>query len=272
MRIVVLLCLCLTVLTTQGFGQVIVAHRGASHDAPENTLAAFKLAWQQGSDGVEGDFYLTKDKQIVCIHDRDTKRTTGVKKVVEDSTLAELQALEYGGWKDRKWKGEKIPTFAEVLKSVPAGKLFVIELKSKQKIVPVLASQLRDLNPRGIDLLIISFDPATVAACRQQMPGVRAHWLTSFSQPRGEKGFQPTAESIARTVRETKASGVGMKGQRQVVNAEFVDDLKRQGCSEFHVWTIDALQDAEYFQELGAYGITTNRPAMIGKIREVLAP
>ena len=55
-----------------GTGQEIVAHRGASFDAPENTLAAFRLAWEQGSDGVEGDFYLTRDHQIVCIHDRST--------------------------------------------------------------------------------------------------------------------------------------------------------------------------------------------------------
>jgi glycerophosphoryl diester phosphodiesterase len=59
------------------WSQMIVAHRGASYDAPENTLAAFKLAWQQQSDGIEGDFYLTADRQIVCIHDADTKRTAG---------------------------------------------------------------------------------------------------------------------------------------------------------------------------------------------------
>ena len=272
MRFLVLLCLSLSVLTSQGFGQVIVAHRGASHDAPENTLAAFNLAWQQGSDGVEGDFYLTQDNQIVCIHDRNTKRTTGVSKVVEDSTLDELRELEYGGWKDSKWKGEQIPTFAEVLKSVPAGKLFVIELKSKQKIVPVLAAQLRVLDTSGIELMIISFDVATVVACQQQIPDVRVHWLTSFSQPRGVNGFRPTAESIAKTVREAKVAGVGMKGQRQAVTPDFVEKLKAQGCSEFHFWTIDSQEDAEYFQKLGAYGITTNRPAVIGKIRKNLEP
>ena len=65
------------------WSQMIVAHRGASHDAPENTLAAFKLAWQQQSDGIEGDFYLTADQQIVCIHDPDTERTAGTKRMVE---------------------------------------------------------------------------------------------------------------------------------------------------------------------------------------------
>jgi len=251
-----------------GASQEIVAHRGASFDAPENTLAAFKLAWKQGSDGVEGDFYLTRDNQIVCIHDRGTKRTTGVEKNVEGSTLAELRELEYGSWKDRKWKGEQIPTFAEVFRSIPDGGLFVIELKSKAKIVPFLASQLKALDTGKIRLLIISFDPATVAACRQQIPGVRAHWLTSFSKPRNTQHFQPTAADIAGVVKKSGASGVGMKGNRDVIDEKFITELTENGCKEFHVWTIDKTEDAAYFKKLGAYGITTNRPALIGKVRD----
>ena len=251
-----------------GTGQEIVAHRGASFDAPENTLAAFRLAWEQGSDGVEGDFYLTRDHQIVCIHDRSTSRTTGVGKTVEDSTLAELRELEYGSWKDRKWEGEKIPTFREVFSSVPEGGLFVIELKSKAKIVPFLASQLKVLDRGKIRLLIISFDAATVAACRQQIPNVRAHWLTSFSKAKNAQNLKPSAADIARIVKETGAAGVGMKGNRDVIDEQFIKELNDKGCKEFHVWTIDKPEDAAYFKKLGAYGITTNRPALIGKVRD----
>ena len=251
-----------------GSSQEIVAHRGASFDAPENTLAAFKLAWEQGSDGVEGDFYLTRDNQIVCIHDRGTSRTTGVSKTVEGSTLAELRELEYGSWKDRKWEGEKIPTFQEVFRSVPEGGLFVIELKSKVKIVPFLASQLKSLDAGKIRLLIISFDPATVAACHQQIPDVRAHWLTNFSKPRNAQHFQPSAADIARIVKESGAAGVGMKGNRDVIDEQFIKELNDKGCKEFHVWTIDKPEDAAYFKKLGAYGITTNKPALIGKVRD----
>lgn len=267
MRFWIPLILLLIGWAVPGSGQVIVAHRGASFDAPENTLAAFELAWQQGSDGVEGDFYLTRDNKIVCIHDGGTTRTTGVSKVVEDSTLAELRELEYGGWKDEKWKGEKIPTFQEVFQSVPEGGLFVIELKSKAKIVPFLASQLKTLDKGKIRLLIISFDAATVAACHQQIPEVRAHWLTSFSKSKKSKQFQPSAATIARIVKENGAAGVGMKGNRDVIDEQFVKQLKQFGCPEFHVWTIDKKDDAAYFKKLGAYGITTNKPALIGEIR-----
>jgi glycerophosphoryl diester phosphodiesterase len=89
----------LALLTTSAFAEpFIVAHRGASADAPENTLPAFELAWKQGADAIEGDFHLTRDGKIVCIHDYDTQRVSGSKRVVKDSTLDELRALDAGAW------------------------------------------------------------------------------------------------------------------------------------------------------------------------------
>jgi glycerophosphoryl diester phosphodiesterase len=243
-------------------GQMIVAHRGASYDAPENTLAAFRLAWQQGADGIEGDFYVTADRQIVCIHDADTLKTAGRKLIVEQSTLAQLRELEYGGWKHAKFKGEPIPTFAEVLATVPRGKTFVIELKSKLPIVPVLVDQLQKADTNGIELVIIAFDQATAAECKQRLPQVKVHWLTSFKYETSPP--TPTAKEIADTVRRLQVDGVGMKGDPQLIDAEFVKTLRDGGCPEFHVWTIDSVIDAQHFQQLGAFGITTNLPAVIG--------
>jgi glycerophosphoryl diester phosphodiesterase len=76
--------------------QIIVAHRGASYDAPENTIAAFKEAWKQNADGVEGDFYVIRDQQIVCIHDANTERTGGRKldsKPIDPCRLAGVGGL-----------------------------------------------------------------------------------------------------------------------------------------------------------------------------------
>ena len=70
---------------------MIVAHRGASGEAPENTIPAFNLAWKQGADAIEGDFHLTKDGHVVCIHDANTKKVAGKNLVVKDTTLAELK-------------------------------------------------------------------------------------------------------------------------------------------------------------------------------------
>ncbi len=252
------------VLTREARAQLIVAHRGASQDAPENTLAAFKLAWDQNCDGIEGDFYLTADNEIVCIHDNDTKRTTGVDCAVEKSTLSRLRELDAGRWKGATWSGERIPTFEEVFRTVPAGRLFVIELKSKSAIVPVLASELRRLDASKIRILIISFDADTVRACKKHLPTIPVHWLTSFKQATPGSPYLPTAEQIAQTVRSCGADGVGMKGVREVITKNFVDRLKAEGCQDYHVWTIDSPDDARYFSDLGVVGITTNLPAEIG--------
>jgi glycerophosphoryl diester phosphodiesterase len=262
LRIALICLLATTIDVSLSLGQMIVAHRGASHDAPENTLAAFELAWQRESDGIEGDFYLTSDGKIVCIHDNDTERTAGIKQVVERSTLAQLRELEYGGWKGPRWKGEIIPTFEQVLETVPDGKTFVIELKSKRPIVPVLAAELGRLDTGAIKLLIITFDQETAKACKQRMPSIPVHWLTSFKKKINLR-YQPTAQQIAETVREIGAEGVGMKGMSEVIDAKFIRQLGAGGCDDFHVWTIDSVDDARYFQDLGAFGITTNRPGMI---------
>ena len=93
----------------------IIAHRGASKLRPENTLPAFKLALEQNADGIEGDFHLTKDHQIVCLHDSATDRVAHVHKVVKDSTLAELKKLDVGAWFNQDWLGVQIPTLREIL-------------------------------------------------------------------------------------------------------------------------------------------------------------
>ncbi|KAA5539430.1 glycerophosphodiester phosphodiesterase [Roseiconus nitratireducens] len=243
--------------------QWIVGHRGASFDAPENTVSAFRLAWDQGADAVEADFYLTSDDKIVCIHDADTERTTGVKHVVAQTPLETLRTLDAGSWKDERWRGEPVPTFEEVLAAIPDNKGFVIELKIGPEIVPVLEAEIKRLNAPRDRLIFISFKADTIAACKRAFPNMRAHWLTSFKQHAVTGEWQPTASEIARTVKECHADGVGMKGNREVIDREFIERLRHEGCGEFHVWTVDSPDDARYFKQLGAAAITTNRPQYI---------
>jgi len=250
--------------------QWIFPHRGASFDAPENTLAAFKLAWRQGADAVEADFYLTADDRMICIHDRTTKRTTGVEKTVARCTTDELRALEAGSWKGPEWRGERLPTFAEVLQTIPDDKGFVVELKVGPEIVPALKRELADVGASlKKRLVVISFHADTIAECKRQFPDIRAHWLTGFKRDEPSGRWAPDAETVARTVADCQADGVGMNGKREVVDADFIRRLRAGGVDEFHVWTIDSPSDAEFFQQLGAAAITTNRPALI---REHLEP
>ena len=86
---------------------LIIAHRGESFDAPENTLASINLAWERGAGAVEIDVHLSKDNQIVVIHDSNTKRVGAKNKKVSKQTLSELKKLDIGSWKNVKWKDEK---------------------------------------------------------------------------------------------------------------------------------------------------------------------
>ncbi len=94
---------------------LIIAHRGESYDAPENTLASINLAWQRDADAVEIDVRLSKDNKVVVFHDKTTRRLGGRNESVKNQTLEELKELDVGSWKSEKYKNEKIPTLTEVL-------------------------------------------------------------------------------------------------------------------------------------------------------------
>ena len=116
----------------------IIAHRGSSYLAPENTRAAVELAWQEGADAVEGDFRLTADGHIVAMHDATLKRTAGVDRRVVQCSLEELRTYDVGSWKGPQFAGHCVPTLAELLATVPAGKRFFVEVKSDREIIEPL--------------------------------------------------------------------------------------------------------------------------------------
>ena len=181
------------------FAQQVIAHRGASFDAPENTLAAFRLAWEQGADGIEGDFYLTADGEIVCLHDSDTGRTGGRKLSVGQSTLAELRKVDVGAWRGDKFRGEPIPTLAEVLGVVPEGKKIFVEIKCGPQIVPRVQRDLVRSHLKPAQVTIISFHESVIDAVRKQLPDYKANLLASLP---------PAAEGQPARVRSGAALGL----------------------------------------------------------------
>ena len=126
---------------------LIIAHRGESFDAPENTLSSVNLAWERDAEAVEVDVRLSKDNHVVVFHDRTTKRIGNRSEKVKNQTLAELRELDVGSWKSEIYVNEKIPTLAEVLQTVPDGKRIIIEIKSSQKTIPYLVE---DINNSGL--------------------------------------------------------------------------------------------------------------------------
>lgn len=238
----------------------IVAHRGASHDAPENTLPAFNLAWKQGADAIEGDFHLTSDGKIVCIHDYDTKRVSGHKHVVKSTTLDQLRALDAGEWFKPEFKGTKIPTFAEVAATVPAGRKFYIEVKCGPEIVPTLLRGIVDSGLDASQIVVISFNAPVIRKMKKQAPGFKACWLSSFGK---SSPLDPGTVKVLATLRDIKADGFSSKSDERL-DAGYVNLIRNAGF-EYHCWTVDDPNVARRFLGLGAQSITTNRPAFLRK-------
>jgi len=237
----------------------IVAHRGASRDAPENTIAAFELAWRQGADAIEGDFHLTKDNRIVCIHDSTTKRTAGVNVSVAKSTLAKLRKLDVGKRRGAKWSGQRIPTLEEVLAIVPAGKQLLIEIKCGPEIVGALKKVLESSRLKNQQTVIISFNAKVIAEAKKQLPKRKALWLTSLRKDKKTGSWSSAHQKVLATLKDIQADGLDCQANPTAIDRTFMSQLRSRGL-ELHVWTVDDLKTALYFQEIGASSITTNRP------------
>ncbi len=235
----------------------IVAHRGCSADAPENTVSAFQLAWERGADVIEGDFFMTSDNVIVCFHDKTTKRLGGGGLRVSSTPYEQLRALDVGAWKDPKWKGTRIPTLAEVLATLPAdkGRMF-IEIKDGVRIVKPLAEQLNKTGFAKSRLTIICFNQAVIAACKKAMPDVDAIWVASTKtyEKMGVPGLIETAKQL-------RADGVDVQASH-AITPEFGKALRENGL-QYHCWTVNELRLARHMAKMGVDSITTDRPGFL---------
>ncbi len=239
----------------------LIAHRGASQHAPENTLAAFNLAWEHGADGIEGDFRLTADGHIVCVHDADLQRVGGSDLVVAESTLSELQAIDVGSWKDPSFHAERIPTLEDVLAALPAGGKFFIEIKAGPEIVPVLARSLAISGVLPSSVTVIAFSEDVIAASVDLLSGVEACWITAYEET--DRGWVPNETDVLTTLGSLNAAGLDCQAHG-CITPDFVSALREADLS-FHVWTVDDVQIAQRFWKLGVDSITTNRPKELRK-------
>ncbi len=237
----------------------LIAHRGESFDAPENTLAAFNLAWERKVPAFELDVHVTGDGGLIVSHDADTKRTTGVQKIIKESTLEELQKLDAGSWKGARWAGEKMPTLLKSLRTIPDRGRCFIEIKVGPEAIAPLVDVVRESGKRPEQLAIISFHADTIAEAKRKLPQLKAYYLSAFRQDKATQAWTPTADELIRKAKELKADGLDLAANGPLDRA-FVDQVKKAGL-EFYVWTVDKPADARRFVEMGVDGITTNRPA-----------
>ena len=152
---------------------LVVAHRGASGYAPENTMSSFALALEQGADAVELDVHLSRDGRVVVIHDERLERTTDGHGFVRDHTLAELKRLDAGAWLEARFAGERLPSLDEVLEWAHGRTFVAIELKNAPLWYPDLERKVAELVERhgmAENVLVISFDHQALQRLRAISP------------------------------------------------------------------------------------------------------
>ena len=236
----------------------LIAHRGESVDAPENTLPAYKTAVERDF-GFECDIYLSMDGRVFTFHDKNLKRTTGGANTNRcvDATWAELEKVDVGNW--GKWKGSKFAgtrpaLLEEVLELARDGRQIYIEVKTGPEIVPHVKKVFEgQTNATPSNVLFITFNRKTCKALKKTLPKYKTLWLVS--PKKGTPLAKP--EAVVAKLKELGVDGIDCRYRGSVVTKEYVKAIRDAGF-EFHVWTVDDLPTAVEAFKRGAQTVTTN--------------
>lgn len=252
----VLLLLCQGMIAQVGAGFQVIAHRGASGVAPENTLVAIEKAIELKADMIEIDVHLTKDNQLVVIHDHTLDRTTTGTGDIKEKTLAEIRELDAGSWKDAKYKGEKVPTLEEVLAAVEGKANLLIEIKEGEKHYPgigaAVAAAVKKRN--GYDWCIVqSFSQDVLDEIMTIDEKIELHRLLAVGPfPKLADRNDPEA-----TGKWAKIAAFNPNYRRAKKGK--IKKLHANGYRIF-VWTVNSKASFDELKARGVDGIITNYP------------
>ncbi len=236
----------------------IIAHRGASADAPENTLESVQLAWRQNTDAVEIDVQLTADGEIVVFHDDDTGRMTGESGLLKDIIWPELRRLKI----ERNGIQTHIPLLSDILPTIPQDKFLVIELKSGPEIVPPLRRLMDTFQIKCENVQFISLIEETIQKVFIDFPGYETQRVFEFL------GEEPNTKELLHYAKQTPFTGIDLEAGDYLTEA-FIKEIHRFN-KKIYVWTVDDLSVAQQLAEFGIDGITTNRPGYLRANLETL--
>ncbi len=239
---------------------LIIAHRGDSANAPENTLVAFRLAYENGADGIELDVMLSADRQLVVIHDDTLDRTSNGHGEVGEIPLTALRELDAGAWFSPKFKGEPIPLLDEVFTELGGKFLINVELKNyktPKDQLPELVVALVEKHALSDSVLLSSFNARNLLRAKSLAPEIRTGLLTMpglLGLPmRGFLGRRYGADDLHPYYRDVSAKMV---------------QTRHQIGQKVNVWTVDAPNDLRRMQSCGVDMIICNDPAHARQILE----
>ncbi len=240
---------------------LIVAHRGSSGRAPENTLAAFEMALEQGSDMIECDVRLTKDEEVVVFHDRTLDRTTNGKGPIEEQTLEELKRLDAGSWFSSRFSGERIPTLCEALRLLENRAFLNIELKADSRTHrrhDLLEEQvLRAVKNQQAESRVFlgSFNHRLVRVIKERNPQLMTAVIYKATR---DFPFRPS-----RLV--TRAKADAFVCGRWWLRSRLLTDVQDHHIPIF-VYTVNRENDVKKMARLNVDGVITNFPDIVNNI------
>jgi glycerophosphoryl diester phosphodiesterase len=233
----------------------LIAHRGASGHAPENTEAAFALALEMGAGAVELDVHQTKDGELVVIHDENLRRTGRRRGEIAKMTFKELLAADVGSWFSPKFKGEGVPTLEEVMDLCEGRAEVHIEIKQGSRLYPGIEEKVVAMIQRREAwrwTLISSFDHGALYVTRSIDNKARLGYLLGW-----------TRLSVAfEEMEDLKAESLNLSHRQ--VSAKVVRDAHARGRKVL-VYTVNAQKDADKMAKIGVDGIFSNFPELAVK-------
>lgn len=232
-----------------------IAHRGASGNAPENTLAAFKKAIEIGVDAVELDLHGSADGEVVVIHDASLDRTTDHSGPVNQTALETIKQTDAGGWFAPEFAGEPVPTLAEALECIGKETIALLEIKDPLIAEAVVA---KVHETQSLDLtVIISFHTSVLQTVRALAPRIPTGWLI------GSHNNHVPPEQLCQQLGELGSPLLNVN--HQLITAEFAYEVRRRGIALW-CWTVDDIVRMREMKAFGVQGITSNYPDRFVKV------
>ncbi len=231
---------------------LLIAHRGASGYAPENTMASFRLALEMGAKAVEFDVHQTRDHELVVLHDEDLKRVGRKKARVRDLTREELAAIDVGSWFDPCFSAERVPTLSDVYDLAQGKAELHLEIKRGSRYYPGIEERVVDLIQRRKawgTTLVSSFDHAALFSIRSLDTRLRIGYLLGLT---GMK-------TAFREMEELRAESLNISARQ--ADARRVRECKERGLRAL-VYTINSRKELARMDRLGVDGVFTNFPEL----------
>ena len=232
---------------------LVFGHRGAMARAPMNTMASFELAKSQGADGIELDIHLSRDGQLVVIHDETVDATTNGRGDVADLTVEQLKRLDAGAWFAREYADQRIPTLDEVFEGFGDDLLINVEIKTSRETVGRLEKRLADCVRRHNlreRVMVSCFDPVILRRVKQMMPMVMMGFIY---QPDMPAAHHLPLKALWHEARHPR---------HDMVDEGYMNWARAQGYY-VNVWTVNEPIRALELRRLGVNAIMTDAPDTI---------